>query len=199
MGKVSIGLRGWRFDEDAVFDEDGEFKPLEEMPADDRHRIHRLMSLVGSACDACWLLHGDENISECNTAATVYGEPEAEVVLCTAHEDDFVYWFTEAGGDDYRGEPELQDVFHEWFVEGGRAPEWFDGIDHVDTEPEAIPDPQREATVHNVETPTEKKERIDLRNMEVRRGEDAERDERDETDPVPLDDDLDLSREYPSG
>ena len=39
MGKVSIALRGWRFDEAAVFTNDGELRPLDEMDQDTRERI----------------------------------------------------------------------------------------------------------------------------------------------------------------
>ncbi|MFB6157236.1 MAG: hypothetical protein ABEJ34_05280 [Haloferacaceae archaeon] len=141
MTKVSVGLRGWRFDEKAVFDEDGEFRPLEAMDEDDRERLLRLGYLVEEPCDACYLIHG-EGDRECRRQATVvYGEPGDEVVLCDDHEDDFVYWFREAGGDAYRGEPELRDAFHRWFDDGGRAPADYVGVEHVETDPEGLPDP----------------------------------------------------------
>ena len=38
MGKVNIGLRGWRFDED-VLGEDGRVRPLATMEPEDRQRI----------------------------------------------------------------------------------------------------------------------------------------------------------------
>ncbi|RJS97743.1 hypothetical protein [Halococcus sp. IIIV-5B] len=139
MGKVSIGLRGWRFDEGAVFDADGDVKPLEAMDHDTRHRVVRLRQLVGSPCHACWLIHGDDDLDACHEAASVYGEPLHEVVLCEHHEPDFLYWFREESGASYRGEDELQDAFHEWFADGNRAPEGYGGIEHVDTDPSGVP------------------------------------------------------------
>lgn len=205
MGKVSIGLRGWRFDEDEIFTGEGDFRPVDEMPEDARKRLVRLQALVGSPCDACWLIHGDEAIHECNPAEVVYGEPHGEVVLCADHEPDFYYWFSEAGGDRYRGEQELQDEFHEWFADGGRAPEGFGGLEHVDTDPENVPEPpEPDQEALNVELPEDERKRIDLRNLEV---EDGERDgdgddEPDEPDRNDADDesdfDLDLGQEYPS-
>jgi hypothetical protein len=138
---VSIGLRGWRFEEDDVFTPDGEVRPLDEMPPDARDRVLRLSALVGSPCDACWLIHGDENIERCRDADVVYGEPMAEVILCTPHESDFLYWYREEGGSIYRGSEDLEDAFYEWFADGGRAPEGYAGIEHVDTDPEHLPEP----------------------------------------------------------
>jgi hypothetical protein len=140
MSKVSIGLRGWRFDEDEVFDEDGNIRSIAEMEEDTRHRLIRLSSLLGEPCSACWLVHGEENIEQANAAAIVYGEPLAEVVLCDDHEADFLYWFREEGGDQYRGKAALQDEFHEWFLEGNRAPEGYAGMEHVDRAPDELPD-----------------------------------------------------------
>ncbi|MFB6307817.1 MAG: hypothetical protein ABEH35_00665 [Haloarculaceae archaeon] len=140
MGKVNIGLRGWRFDEDEVFDDEGQIKPLATMSEDTRHRILRLTERIGDPCDACWLVHGDEDITQCNAAAVIYGEPRGEVVLCRDHEADFVYWFREAGGEQYRGDPDLQEAFHEWFLDGGRAPEGYGSLEHVDEDPEDVPD-----------------------------------------------------------
>jgi len=141
MSKISIGLRGWRFDEEEVFTEDGELRPLEELSEDTRKRLVRLSDIADSICDACWLIHGDENIAECNPAEAVYGEPVAEVVVCGDHEDDLIYWFREEGGDRYAGDQEFRDAFHEWFLDGGRAPEGYEGIQHVETEPEDLPEP----------------------------------------------------------
>ena len=198
MGKVSIALRGWRFEEEEVFAPDGRLRPLEEMPDDAAERLLRLPDLVGSPCDACWLVHGDEALEQCQVAQVVYGEPLAEVVLCDDHEDDFVYWYREAGGSAHRGEPELQDAFHEWFADGGRAPEGYEGVEHVDTDPQALPDlPDDQSGALDMHLPDEKKERIDLEAMEVHTGEDADRDgDDDEADD--LDDlDVDLTRDYP--
>jgi hypothetical protein len=180
MTKVSIGLRGWRFDEDAVFTEDGEFRPLEAMPADTRDRLTRLAALVAEPCHACWLVHGDEAVDDCNVAAVVYGEPRAEVLLCSEHEPDFLYWYREAGGDAYRGEDALRDAFYDWFREGNRAPDGYGRDEHVDTDPDALPDPAVEAGAScDVHLPDPE-------------GESADDD--------PLDDDAldDLAREYPS-
>jgi len=140
MSKVSIGLRGWRFEESDVFTPDGEVRPLDEMPPDARERVLRLSALVGSPCNACWLIHGDENIAQCNVAEVVYGEPLAEVVLCADHEPDFLYWYREAGGSAYRGSEDLEDAFYEWFVDGNRAPADYAGMEHVETDPEAVPE-----------------------------------------------------------
>lgn len=213
MGKVSIGLRGWRFDEDEVFTEDGEFRPLDGIPEDPRTRLLRLQALVGSPCDACWLIHGDENLPECNVAAVVYGEPRAEVVLCSDHEADFLYWFSEAGGSEYKGEDVLQDEFHEWFLDGGRAPEGYGGVEHVETDPESIPEPpEPDQEALRAKVPEEERTRIDLRNREILTGkaadrgsvendENTEKDEDDEghdDEPLDLDDtDLDLNQDYP--
>lgn len=139
MGKVSLGLRGWRFEESAVFTDDGDIKPIDEMDYDTRQRVLRLRQMIGSPCHACWLIHGDDNLDACNDAAVVYGEPLGEVVVCGVHEPDFLYWFRERGGSEYRGDTELQDEFHEWFLDGGRAPEDYEGIEHVDTDPSAVP------------------------------------------------------------
>ncbi|MFB6185688.1 MAG: hypothetical protein ABEI86_02330, partial [Halobacteriaceae archaeon] len=123
MEKVSIGLRGWRFDESEVFTDNGEYRPLDEMSKDTRKRLVRLSAIHDQPCHACWLIHGDENIEECNKAEIVYGEPLAEVLLCEEHSDDFAYWYFEEEGNQYRGEDEFQDKFHAWFADGNRAPE----------------------------------------------------------------------------
>ncbi len=172
MGKVSIGLRGWRFDEDDVFTEDGDWKPLEAMPDDARKRVQRLTALVNSPCDACWLVHGDPDVAEANVSTVVYGEPMAEVTLCDDHEADFLYWFREAGGSDHRGSEDLPDAFHEWFADGGRAPEGYGPDEHVETDPEAVPEPDATAGVEAMDEDGE-----DLEQLEA---------------------DLDLSRDYPS-
>ena len=166
MAKVSIGLRGWRFEEDAVFTEDGEFRPFEEIPEEDRVRLDRLQTLVTAPCSACWLIHGDEEIQKCNVASTVYGEPLSEVVLCNEHEVDFVYWFQEEGGDAFAGEDDFPHEFYEWFDGGGRAPESFGGIEHVETDPADVPEPTMPDTAELPDGPVPG-ERIDLRTGEV--------------------------------
>ncbi|MFC6726869.1 hypothetical protein ACFQE1_21330, partial [Halobium palmae] len=127
MAKVSIGLRGWRFEEGEVFTEDGEFRPVDEMPADARERLVRLVGIVTDPCDACYLVHGGAELRRCNEAAIVYGEPGDELLLCEEHEPDFLYWFREDGGREFAGEERFRDAFHEWFAAGERAPEGYGG------------------------------------------------------------------------
>jgi hypothetical protein len=141
MSKVSIGLRGWRFDEDEVFEADGTVRPLGEIPPDARQRIVRLATILGEPCDACYLIHREPEIEQCNVGQVVYGEPLGEVVLCDAHEPDFLYWFREEGGRALAGETEMQNAFHEWFAGGGRAPGGYEGVEHVEREPDGVPDP----------------------------------------------------------
>jgi hypothetical protein len=140
MPKVSIGLRGWRFEEAEVFEQDGGYRPLDEMPQDAANRISRLSALVTEPCHACYLIHGSADVGRCNVAEIVYGEPMAEVLLCAEHEPDFLYWYREAGGEAHRGEAELRDAFHEWFADGGRAPEEFEGVEHVEAAPDDVPE-----------------------------------------------------------
>lgn len=167
MGKVSIGLRGWRFEEAEVFDDDGEFKDLRAMPDETRFRLQRLEVLVTAPCHGCWLIHGDENLPECNVAEVVYGEPQSEVILCSDHEPDFLYWFREEDGEGYMGEDELRDAFHEWFAAGGRAPEGYGGVDHVDTDPENLPEPSEPDPEAVSMEPPEDGKRIDLRDIDL--------------------------------
>ena len=164
MGKVSIGLRGWRFDESAVFTEDGELRPLDEIPEDDRRRLDRLPTLMKSPCQACWLVFGDAEIERCNVPDVVYGEPLAEVALCTDHETDFVYWFRDEEGSDYVGTDDLQDEFFEWFADGGRAPEDYPGVEHVDTDPDDVPrPPEPDPAAFATEQPDDDGVTVDLR------------------------------------
>lgn len=140
MGKVSVGLRGWRFDEDDIFTDDEQFKPLDAIPADPRQRLLRLLRLVSKPCDACYLIYGEDEKHRCAEASAVYGEALDEVLVCDAHETDFIYWYQHAGGSDLRGEPHFADRFHEWFENGNRAPADFERVEHVETDPEALPD-----------------------------------------------------------
>ena len=204
MAKVSIGLRGWRFDEDVVFDDDGDFRPLSELDEDTRHRLVRLTAVQGEPCDACWLIHGDEHVDRCAPAEVVYGEPLAEVLLCADHERDFYYWY-ETEGERHRGTEAFQDRFHEWFAAGGRAPEEYGGVDHVDTDPATVPAPSvPDLEVLNVPLPEEKRDRIDLREYGPDRDAAPEAtDEEGDADEGSIDgaDDatLDLDVEYPRG
>lgn len=151
MTKVSIGLRGWRFDEEEVFDEEGDFRALSDMSPDTRDRISRLMDIVNDPCDACWLIHGEEEKERCRSAAVVYGEPLREVVLCNRHEVDFLYWFREADGRELVGDRLFSNAFHQWFADGGRAPEGYGGIEHVDTDPDSVPDPEPDEELQSLE------------------------------------------------
>jgi len=192
MAKVSIGLRGWRFDEEEVFTDDGEFRSLDDVPEDTRKRLIRLTYLQGKPCDACYLVHGEENKKRCNQAEIVYGEPMEEVLLCSEHEADFLYWFREAGGNEAAGTETFRDEFHEWFVAGNRAPEGYGGLEHVDTDPDELPTPPDPAELNrrlNEQYEGERK-RIDLRTGEITTVD-------DDTEEEPLDD-VDLSREYPT-
>lgn len=139
MEKVNIGLRGWRFDAD-VLDANGRVRPLKTMEPDTRQRILVLADRVVDPCDACWLSYGRDQREECNVAEAIYGEPLGEVVVCSEHEPDFLYWFREAGGDEYAGSRELRDAFHEWYLDGNRAPEDYEGLEHVDEDPTTLPE-----------------------------------------------------------
>jgi len=149
MGKVSIALRGWRFEEEAVFDEDGELRPLDAVDEDVRARLIRLTVVAGEPCDACYLLN--EAKADCNVARIVYGEPLGEVLLCPDHEADFLYWFREADGSDHTGDEHFADIFHEWFAAGNRAPDGYEGVAHVDTDPDRVPAPELDEDVPELE------------------------------------------------
>jgi hypothetical protein len=189
MAKVNIGLRGWRFEESEVFTEDGEFKPLDEIPEDPRERLVRLTYLVEQPCDACYLIHGEEAVERCAQAAIVYGEPGDELLLCDDHEADFLYWYREAGGKAHRGEPTFRDRFHEWFAGGGRAPDGYEGLDHVETDPDALPDPPDPEEIHR-----RLNEDFEGRQIDLRDGTDADDEDGEELDL----DDVDLGADYPS-
>ncbi|MFB6080788.1 MAG: hypothetical protein ABEJ81_07310 [Haloferacaceae archaeon] len=203
MPKISVGLRGWRFDEAAIFTPDGEFRPFEEMDDDDRERLLRLAVLVDRPCGACYLIHGEADKEHCRQATVVYGEPGDEVVLCDDHEDDFVYWFREAGGDAYRGDPDLRDAFHGWFDDGGRAPEGYPGIEHVETAADDLPEPpDAEELQRRLEEGFEG-ERLDLREVyEQLEGEpwggDGDDEDRLDSEAV-AEADVDLDADYPTG
>ncbi len=62
MGKVSIGLHGWRFDESELFGDDDEWRSLEAMSPDTRKRLLRLQTVIGKPCDACYLIHGEAEL-----------------------------------------------------------------------------------------------------------------------------------------
>lgn len=149
MDKVSIGVRGWRFDEEAVFDEDGDVRPVEEIPEDERNRLLRLTAILGEPCDACWLTDGSD---DANQVEIVYGEPLAEVLLCSDHEPDFLYWYREEGGSRFAGTATFRDRFHEWFDDGGRAPEAYAGIEHVDEAPDRLPEAGERGRIEGVES-----------------------------------------------
>jgi hypothetical protein len=193
MTKISIGLRGWRFDEEAVFSEDGEFRPLEEVSDDTRKRLIRLTYLQGKPCDACYLIHGEAEKKRANQAEIVYGEPMEEVLLCQTHEPDFLYWFREAGGSERTGTETFRDEFHEWFASGNRAPEGYAGLEYVDTDPEDLPSPPdpEELNQRLNENYDGERKKIDLRTGEITVVEDEE-------DDVPSLDAAELDRDYPT-
>jgi hypothetical protein len=196
MGKVSVGLRGWRFEESEIFTDSEEFKPLKEIPEDPRQRLLRLSRLVEQPCDACYLIHGEADKQRCNRSAFVYGEPMDEVVLCADHEPVFIYWYQNAGGSDLRGEPEFADAFHQWFADGNRPPEEFNGVDHVETDPESLPDPPSpEELQQRLEADYERSE-IDLREYLDEPAEPADPD----TEPISDEElgELDLDTSYPT-
>lgn len=197
MAKVSIGLRGWRFDEAEVFDEDGEFRPFGELPPDTQRRLARLAAVQGSPCDACWLVHGEGSAEDCAAATAVYGEPFAEVLLCGAHERDFHFWY-EREGHRFAGTEEFQDRFHEWFAAGGRAPEGYEGVEHVDTEPADLPEPTADPSAANVPLPEEEQIEIDIREMRAYEGAEVTERRQKRAESEDLDaEDLDLDTEYP--
>ncbi|WP_225333917.1 hypothetical protein [Halomicrobium urmianum] len=168
MGKVSIGLRGWRFDEEEVFDDDGRIRPLGTMSEDTKRRVLRLTERITDPCDACWLIHGEANVAQCRPAEVIYGEPRGEVVLCREHEPDFVYWFREVADDDLIGTPDLGDAFHEWFLDGGRAPEGYGGVEHVDRDPEDVPEaPDPSEAMPGLEEELERVDDEDLDALDV--------------------------------
>ena len=205
MSKVSIGLRGWRFDEDEVFTDDGDVRPFDEMREDTRRRLVRVGVLYGSPCDACWLIHGDDDLEACNDATVVYGEPLSEVTVCDTHEADFLYWFREDGGIEHAETERFEDAFHEWFAAGNRAPEGYGSVEHVDTDPRnlpetAMPDPD---DYEDLGTREVIEQRIDLRKGEIEEAPDPRRndgeDGGEDEDDLDLDDaDVDLDADYPT-
>jgi hypothetical protein len=152
MAKVSIGLRGWRFEEAEVFDDAGDLRPLDDIPEDARNRLLRLSAIVGEPCDACWLASDRDDPRQWQSADVVYGEALAEVLLCADHEADFVYWFRECGGSEFAGSSHLPEQFHTWFDDGGRAPKDHAGVEHVDSDPDSIPQPDGSEALDEVES-----------------------------------------------
>ena len=161
MAKVSVGLRGWRFDEEDIFT-DEELKPLDEIPEEPRERLLRLVSLVEEPCDVCYLEHGEAEVHRCNQAEIVYGEPKGEVLLCPDHEPDLLYWFREEGGSEHAGSLEFGDRFHEWVAAGNEAPDGYAPVEHVDEDPDGLPDlPDQQDIQERVEQEFDG-ERIDI-------------------------------------
>lgn len=140
MAKVSVGLRGWRFDEEEIFTDDEELKPLDEIPEEPRERLVRLVGLVEEPCDVCYLEHGEAEVHRCNQAEIVYGEPNGEVLLCPEHEPDLIYWFREEGGSEHAGDLDFGDRFHEWVAAGNEAPDGYAPVEHVEEDPDGLPD-----------------------------------------------------------
>ena len=193
MAKVSIELRGWRFEESEIFTEEGEFRPLDEIPDDTRQRLVRLTYLQGEPCMACHCIYGDEEKHRCKEATIVYGEPMAEVLLCNEHEADFLYWFRERDGADTAGTDSVQTGFTKWFTNGNRSPDDYGGLEHVATDPDSLPSPPDadELTRRLNQEYDGKRKRIDLRTGEISwiNGSDETIDEGSP---------LDITREYPT-
>ena len=193
MAKVSIGLRGWRFEESEIFTEEGEFRLLDEIPDDTRQRLVRLTYLQGEPCMACHCIYGDEEKHRCKEATIVYGEPMAEVLLCNEHEADFLYWFRERDGADTAGTDSVQTGFTKWFTNGNRSPDDYGGLEHVATDPDSLPSPPDadELTRRLNQEYDGKRKRIDLRTGEISwiNGSDETIDEGSP---------LDITREYPT-
>ena len=195
MAKVSIGLRGWRFEEDEIFSDDGELKPLDEIPEDPRERLIRLVSLVEEPCDVCYLEYGEEEVHRCREAEIVYGEPEGEVLLCPEHEPDLIYWFREAGGSEHKGSVEFGDRFHEWVAAGNESPEGFGSVEHVEEDPGGLPElPDQQEVQERIEADFDG-DRIDILELAGQ----GPRDEDEQlTESELADSGLDLSTDYPS-
>ncbi len=194
MAKVSVGLRGWRFDEEDIFSDDGELKPLDEIPEGPRERLFRLVGLVEEPCDVCYLEYGESEVHRCNQAEIVYGEPEGEVLCCPEHEPDLIYWYREEGGSEHAGSVEFGDRFHEWVAAGNEAPEGYGSVEHVEEDPEGLPDlPDQQEIQERVEQDFEG-DRIDILELA---GKDDEGDTEDELDEDEFRD-ADLSTDYPS-
>jgi hypothetical protein len=195
MAKVSIGLRGWRFEEDEIFSDDGELKPLDEIPEDPRERLVRLVSLVEEPCDVCYLEFGEEEIHRCREAEIVYGEPEGEVLLCPEHEPELIYWFREAGGSEHKGSVEFADRFHEWVAAGNESPEGYGSVEHVEEDPGDLPElPDQQEVQERIEADFDG-DRIDI--LELAGQEPRDEDEQ-LTESDLADSELDLSTDYPS-
>jgi len=197
MAKVSVGLRGWRFDEEEIFTDDEELKPLDEIPEEPRERLVRLVGLVEEPCDVCYLEYGEAEVHRCNQAEIVYGEPRGEVLCCPEHEPDLLYWFREAGGSEHAGDLAFGDRFHEWVAAGNEAPEGYGSVEHVDEDPDALPDlPDQQDVQERVEQDFDG-DRIDILDLAGEGG------AGDENGDALTEDDLeesgvDLSTDYPS-
>jgi len=89
------------------------------------------------------------------------------VLLCADHEADFLYWFRELGGSEHAGSADLQDEFHEWFLDGGRAPEGYGGLEHVQHRAGDVPDGDDDANVEAVEDQLEEMEEAEREALDV--------------------------------
>jgi len=195
MAKVSVGLRGWRFDEEEIFTDDGELRPLDEIPEGPRERLFRLVSLVEEPCDVCYLEYGESEVHRCTQAEIVYGEPEGEVLVCPEHEPDLIYWYREEGGSDHAGSREFADRFHEWVAAGNEAPEGYGSVEHVEEDPDGLPDlPDQREVQERVEQDFEG-DRIDILELAGEGGDDGDADDELNEDDF---EEVDLSTDYPS-
>jgi hypothetical protein len=89
---------------------------------------------------------------------------------------------------------EFADRFHEWVAAGNEAPEGYGSVEHVEEDPDGLPDlPDQQEVQERLEADFEG-ERIDI--LELAGQEDTEREEITEEELA--DSDLDLSTDYPS-
>ena len=63
--------------------------------------------------------------------------------------------------------PEFKDRFHEWFADGNRAPEGYAGVEHVDTDPDAVPQPEPDVEMPTLEEEIEKLDDEELDDLGV--------------------------------
>ncbi len=71
------------------------------------------------------------------TSRIVYGEPMGEVLVCSDHEADFLYWFREEGGEPTAAKRRSAE-FHEWFQGGNRVHRMEHSDVHVQRTPAEV-------------------------------------------------------------
>jgi len=120
------------------------------------------------------------------------------VLLCPEHEPDLIYWFREEGGSEHAGDLDFGDRFHEWVAAGNEAPDGYAPVEHVEEDPDGLPDlPDQQDIQERVEQGFEG-DRIDILELA---GESDDKEE-DAADKLSEDDlaesGVDLSTDYPS-